>query len=116
MFPTGLVGGALLVLRVAVATTLIINAADHWALASSSWMTVGFALGAMFLCFGLFTPYISVLSALFQTGILVYAGGNRFQLVTSIVGCGIVSVLGPGAYSIDSRLFGRRLLDLPPNR
>jgi uncharacterized membrane protein YphA (DoxX/SURF4 family) len=116
MFPTGLVGGALLVLRVSVAITLIINAADHWALATSTWTTVGFAVGALSLCLGLLTPYFSVLSAFLQTGVLVYAGGNRFQLVTSIVGCGIVSVLGPGAYSIDSRLFGRRLLDLPPKR
>lgn len=116
MFPTGLVGVALFVLRVSVALTIVVNAAEYWALATSSLIIVAFVLAALSLCLGLLTPYFSLLSALLQTGVLVYAGGNRFQLVTSIVGCGIISVLGPGAYSMDSRIFGRRLLELPPKR
>jgi hypothetical protein len=116
MFPTGLVGLALLILRVSVAITLLINAADCWASTLSSWMIVVFVLAALSLCLGLLTPYFSLLSSLLQTGVLLFAGGNRFQFVTSIVGSGIVSVLGPGAYSVDCRLFGRRLLELPTER
>ena len=116
MFPTGMVGVALLVLRVSVAITIVINAADRWALGALSWIIVGFVLTALSMCLGLLTPYFSILSALLHIGVLVSAGGNRFQLVTSLVGSGIISVLGPGAYSIDSRIFGRRLLELPPKR
>lgn len=113
MFPTGLVGVALLILRVSVAITIAINAAGCWASMLSSWIIVGFVLAAFCLCFGLLTPYFSLLSSLLQTGVLLCAGGNRYQFVTSIVGSGIVSVLGPGAYSVDCRIFGRRLLELP---
>ena len=116
MFPTGLVGVALLILRVSVAITIVINAAECWASTLSSWVIVGFVLAALSLCLGLLTPYFSLLSSLLQTGVLLFAGGNRFQFVTSIVGSGIVSVLGHGAYSVDCRLFGRRLLEVPPER
>lgn len=116
MFPTGLVGVALLVLRIFVAITIVINLADHCA--TSPWTIFGFGSGlaALSLCLGLLTPYFSVLSALLQAGSFVHPGGNRFQLITSIVGSGIVTVLGPGAYSIDSRIFGRKLLELPPKK
>jgi hypothetical protein len=111
-----LVGVALLVLRISVALTIVINAADSSALGTSRWVIVGFVLATLSLCLGLLTPYFSLLSALLEIGILVYAGGNHFQWITSIVGCGILSVLGPGAYSMDSRIFGRRLLKLPTQK
>jgi hypothetical protein len=116
MFPAGLVGVALLVLRMSVALTIVINTADSSAVGISRWVIVVFVLATISLCLGLLTPYFSLLSALLEIGILVYAGGNRFQWITSIVGCGILSVLGPGAYSIDSRIFGRRLLKLPTQK
>lgn len=114
MFPTGLVGAALLVFRVSIAATLIINASDSRAWTNSSWIVGGFVLAALSLCFGILTPFFSIFSALLQAFILVFIGGNRFQLLTSIVGSGIISVLGPGAYSVDSRIFGRKLLEVPP--
>lgn len=114
MFPTGLVGVALLVLRFFVAATTIINTIGSLALGAPLWVILGFVLGVLFLCFGLLTPYFSLLSAVLGVGVLMYVGGDSFRLATSIVGCVIVSVLGPGAYSLDSRIFGRRLLELPP--
>jgi hypothetical protein len=116
MFPTGLVGVALLVLRFFVAATTIINAMGSLALGTPPWVLLGFVLASLFLCLGLLTPYFSLLSALLGAGVFVYVGGDPFRLTTSIVGCGIVSVLGPGAYSVDSRIFGRRLLELPPKK
>lgn len=87
MFPAGLVGVALLVLRVCVALTIVINAADSLATGTSSWVIIGFILSAFLLCLGLLTPYVSILSALVEIGVLLYAGGNHFQWITSIVGC-----------------------------
>src|SRR5689334_21634526 len=102
MFPAGLVGVALLVLRVSVALTIVINAADSRAAGTSPWVIIGFVLATLSLCLGLLTPYFSVFSALLEIDVLLYSGGNHFQWITSIVGCGILSVLGPGAYSMDS--------------
>lgn len=116
MFPTGLVGVALLVLRVFVAAATIINAMGGLALGIPSWIIPVFVLSASFLCLGLLTPCFSLLSVLLGVAVFVYAGGDGFRFTTSIVGCGIVSILGPGAYSVDSRIFGRRLLELPPTR
>ena len=116
MFPTGLVGVALLVLRVSIATSMLIHAADRWAQVTSCWMTIGFALTALPLCLGLFTPYVAVFAGVLQFLALMSDGGNRPQVITSMVDSGVLSVLGPGAYSIDSRLFGRRLLELPPKK
>jgi hypothetical protein len=116
MFPAGLVGVALLILRVSVAITILINAAERWVLATSFWIVVGLGLAALSLFLGLLTPYLSLISVALQMTVLVSGSGNRFQLLTSIVGSGIISVLGPGAYSLDSRIFGRRLLELPSKR
>jgi hypothetical protein len=65
---------------------------------------------------GAFTPHAAVVNGLAQIGLLQYADGKIFQFAAAIIGSGIVSVLGPGAYSIDSRMFGRRLLELPPKK
>jgi hypothetical protein len=116
MFPTGLVGVALLVLRVSVAATLVINSVDHRSSAEPLWVIAGLVLAELSLCLGLLTPFFSIFSSLLEFAVLAFAGGNRFQLVTSIVGSGIVAVLGPGAYSIDSRIFGRRVLEVPPKK
>jgi hypothetical protein len=116
MFPTGTAGVALLVLRVLVAATLVDDAIGHWAL-SSFWILLGFAVPAMFLCVGFLTPYCSVMSCLMQIGVLIVSGDHKdLQLVNSVLESAILAVLGPGAYSIDARIFGRRLLTVPPRR
>jgi hypothetical protein len=46
---------------------------------------------------------------------LVIGGANEFHLAISILNAAILAVLGPGAYSIDARIFGRRILDVTPN-
>jgi hypothetical protein len=95
---------------------LLLNSVNRQPSAESFWITAAFVLAELSLCLGLLTPFFSIFAALFQFAILVFAGGNRFQLITSIVGSGIVAVLGPGAYSIDSRIFGRKVLEVPPKK
>lgn len=115
MFPTGAAGAALLVLRVLVAATLVDNVTAHWAPVSSLWVVWAAALLAIVLCFGFLTPYFSILSCLIQLGMLLVLSEGRSELclVNSILEGAILAVLGPGAYSVDSRIFGRRLLTLP---
>jgi uncharacterized membrane protein YphA (DoxX/SURF4 family) len=117
MFPTGTAGAALLVLRVSIAATLVVNGTAHWALVTSFWILLGFALLAIFLCLGLLTPYCSAVGCLVQLYVLwIGRGGNQFLLLSSILNSGVLAALGPGAYSIDARVFGRKLLTLPSRR
>lgn len=113
MFPTGLVGSALLALRCSIATILLINAADTWTRTASAAPVIVLIVGATALCLGLLTPCLAVASSTWEVGVLVLIGGDKFRIMTAVVGCVIVSILGPGAYSIDSRIFGRKLLEIP---
>ena len=117
MFPTGTAGAALFVLRVLAAATFVVDGTAHWAYVTSFWTFLVFAAPALLLCLGLLTPYCSTLCAVIQL-VLLLAGVRRdeFHLVSSIVTSGILIFVGPGAYSVDARLFGRRLLSFPPSR
>jgi uncharacterized membrane protein YphA (DoxX/SURF4 family) len=117
MFPTGIAGVGLLLLRVLVAATLLVDGTLHWAIVKSLWTIAVFVLPGMCLCLGLFTPYAAIFSSVIQLGVLIATGGQSgFDLTISILSSVAVATLGPGAYSIDARLFGRRVLDLTPRR
>lgn len=76
-----------------------------------------FLLPATLIILGLLVPYASAFSSLILAGVAILsAGHNEFHLVLAIVNSGVVALLGPGAYSIDAHLFGRRLLTVPPRR
>ncbi|MBB6143658.1 hypothetical protein HNQ77_001607 [Silvibacterium bohemicum] len=87
----------------------------------ASWVTVAslglvvFLLPAASLVVGFLTPYGSILCCILQFAILLKTGGsNGFHVAMSILSGGAVALLGPGAYSVDARIFGRHLLSIPP--
>jgi len=117
MFPVGTAGAALLVLRISVAATLLANGAARWPpLTTPSWIPLSLALLAICLCLGLFTPYCSAVVCLIQAYLLLGGGRDEFHLAISILDSGVLAVLGPGAYSSDARIFGRKRLTLPSRR
>jgi len=97
MFPRGAPGIALVVLRIGVAATL--------------WTVGGPAiLLALPLCLGVLTPAAAALCTLVHVVRLIC--GGTADALSGIVAAGHASalaLLGPGVYSIDSRLFGRRV-------
>jgi hypothetical protein len=107
MFPTGSAGVALLVLRSVVAVTVLVNASVCWPMGSTLIVRGIVALVALCLFLGFLTPYCAVVSCGLELVLLVITGSNRFQLTV---------VLGPGAYSVDARLFGRKLIKIPAGR
>lgn len=110
-------GVALIGLRFSAMATLVIDGTVHWALVTTFWILLGLVLLALSLCLGFLTPYCSTLSCLVQLGVLLANdSADLFHLVVSILTSGVLTVLGPGAYSIDARIFGRRLLTLPTRR
>ena len=123
MFPTGRAGAALLLLRCAVAALLLFDGTARWTLVTSVWGFLAFAAPALFLCLGFLTPYSALVCALLQAVSLTVTGGHAsfhedafhehgFHLVISIALSLVAALIGPGAYSVDARIFGRRLLNL----
>ncbi len=71
---------------------------------------IGVAAGA-FVIAGLWTPITAVLAALDQIWSALffpYPEGGRWIHVLLAVLCASLALLGPGAWSVDARLFGRR--------
>jgi hypothetical protein len=117
MFPAGMPGFALLAFRLSIVATLMMGGVAQWAFATSIWLILGITLLAILLSLGFLTPYSASVGALIQFGMLMAGRGrNESHVAIAIVNCGVLAVLGPGAYSIDARCFGWRLLTIPPRK
>ena len=75
-----------------------------------TWEIAGVAIlaGAFFV--GVFTPVSCGLSALLQIFVVLRAHEANPLLAFSFCITAALFLLGPGAFSVDSRLFGRRLI------
>lgn len=113
MFPTGIAGIALVILRFSVAASLV-NVATHPPFTNSFWGVLSIALPAAAICLGLGTPYVSVIACLVElAGAFRYGDQHLFNLIILAVNTAALGMLGPGAYSLDSRFFGRRIISIP---
>jgi uncharacterized membrane protein YphA (DoxX/SURF4 family) len=114
MFPAGWPGVALLLLRASVAIALLLESLAHRH-GLSVWIAGASLLAGAALCAGLFTP----IAAAVVLGLHVWiwwtlsVGPMASATVISLDALAL-SLLGPGAYSIDSRRFGRHVVILPP--
>jgi putative oxidoreductase len=69
------------------------------------------AFGAMLVA-GLFTPVAGIIAAAFEFWIAYSHPGNPW-LQIGLAGLSLsLAMIGPGAWSIDARLFGRKQIDL----
>jgi hypothetical protein len=113
MFPAGTAGIALLIMRLASGATLLQPIWRHPLLAPivSSLILILLA-GALF--FGFLTPYASAVSCVIELTSMVRPGAQlEFFIVVSIANTAALAILGPGAYSFDSHIFGRRVINFP---
>jgi len=117
-YPDGAAGVALLGLRIAQALTGVAIAAGlpAWAthLAWPKSLAV-IAAGLLLVGFGV-RPAAVVLTLLSLAAALCWQGAAQW-LVLGHAGSGLcLALLGGGAYSLDARLFGRRVIDLATRR
>ena len=72
---------------------------------------IGACAGMLFVV-GLWTPFVGILIAVTELWVIVAHLGNPWISIL-LASIGVSSaMLGPGAFSIDARLFGRRHLDV----
>ena len=116
MFPPGPPGLALLLLRISVALALLFDSYAHRG-ALPGWVHGTAIVISLVVSVGYLTP-IAAATALVLHAVVWFSvrSGVEAAAVTAVLALDAVALalLGPGAYSLDSRRFGRRLVVLPP--
>jgi hypothetical protein len=113
-FPARSGGTGLLLLRLSAAGSLI---ATH--LSSPDlppWRLCLAVLIAIGLCIGLRTRLLCGLSVLALVGHVAVDPAALTLAIPSITDTVALALVGPGAFSVDARLFGRRTIILPNDR
>jgi hypothetical protein len=111
MFPTGAPGVALLLLRVGVATTIFTTS---WNSRIPIPLLLLLVIHCLFLCLGIFTPLLATLGCAFEVVSGVFMNHHSIVAVfSSSLDAAAVAMLGPGAYSLDARRFGHRVIRFP---
>lgn len=124
-FPGGAPGLGLFLLRVAVGGALVTQGSVYFGSSRASldiWILAAVAIVcAIFLVVGLFTPIVSLLAALgvgtIALSLFPSPIGSLFSenmITLSVILTSLATVLlGPGAFSLDARFFGRRQIIIP---
>jgi uncharacterized membrane protein YphA (DoxX/SURF4 family) len=117
MFPQGAPGFALLLLRISVAMIFLTSIADQSLVSSVPLVCAGVLLISGSLSIGFLTPYLSVVS--FVSGVAILLLNPHSYSVVQVAllfNAAALALLGPGAYSVDARLFGLRVTVLRPGK
>jgi putative oxidoreductase len=113
-FPEGLPGAGLVLLRAAVAVP-VFQQTTVGLLNISLPMPLGLvaAPAALLLLAGLWTPVAAMAIAIAEFGLAFSHPAECWPCVhTGLLGI-VVALLGPGGWSIDARLFGRKHIQIP---
>ena len=109
----------MLLLRALVACSLFAQGVGYLSNESLGMWGLGvlsFAGGA-FLLAGLMTPFVAVLVAAGGIGIALTGVFDSYVLITNQIVLSIaLALLGPGAFSVDARMFGRREITIISRR
>ena len=109
-FPNSWPGAGLLILRLAAVISLL--GVDYMTSALGDTATVllrcaAFAVGVLLLL-GLGTPFAAIGEAVIQVGIMTLDRQyNSSAMIATALGVAL-AMLGPGAWSLDARVFGRK--------
>ena len=115
-FPCGLPGAGLLLLRAAAAIPLLYNGLLTVASPSPAILEVVSAGAAVPLLIGLWTPLAGAVVAIAELGLAVLLPAEPWMYVHFATMGAALAMLGPGGCSVDARLFGRKQIQIPPQR
>lgn len=117
MFPQGGPGLALLLLRISVAAFFLKSVASRYGVSSAPLIFAAALLIFTSLSIGFLTPYLSVIACAVAIANLLAGdySGNAIYLFP-MIDAAALALLGPGAYSVDARLFGLRVTVVPPRK
>jgi uncharacterized membrane protein YphA (DoxX/SURF4 family) len=116
MFPGGAPGCGLMVLRLMVAVSVYVDGSCQFAMPSRAIPIVAVFGLSFLLALGLLTPVAAVVCAVTRLMQAVASAAGVGATLFSLLLLVVVMLLGPGAYSIDAMLFGRRLVVPRPAR
>jgi uncharacterized membrane protein YphA (DoxX/SURF4 family) len=109
-FPDGWPGAGLLLLRIGAAVSLI-----YFGFSGTAVSLVA-AAGGVLLLLGLWTPVVGVAVAIDESWIAFSLPlaqlSDRWPHILLAILVAAVAMLGPGAWSIDARLFGRQRFEI----
>jgi uncharacterized membrane protein YphA (DoxX/SURF4 family) len=114
-FPNGWPGAALLLLRIVCASPLVLDGLSTLP-GSPDSIAIGLRLlgllAALLLLFGLYTPVAALIQVLLELTLTFAAPSvTALHLTRAAIGVALMG-LGPGAWSLDSRMYGRKRVEL----
>jgi len=115
-FPCGLPGAGLLLLRAAAAIPLLYSGLLTVASPSPAILEVVSAGAAVPLLIGLWTPLAGAVVAIAELGLAVLLPAEPWMYVHFATMGAALAMLGPGGCSVDARLFGRKQIQISPQR
>jgi putative oxidoreductase len=114
-FPDGLPGAGLLLMRLGIGGAVLARCLTNWP--AESWLPaalcVAEALSAAFLLIGLCTPIWAAAAAAVELWRAFSDPAVALVHVLLAAIAGALALLGPGAFSVDARLFGWQRINLP---
>ena len=116
MFPRGGPGLGLLLLRISVAAIFMLNITNRFGLSSrfSGVVVALILLISISLCIGFLTPFLSVIAFVTAAvNLLLGAQVGPIIIIGILSAAAALIFLGPGAYSVDAKLFGLRVTVFP---
>jgi hypothetical protein len=120
MFPQGGPGIGLLLLRIAAAGMFALSLAHRFNLSSGAlrWFIAALiSLISLGLLLGFFTTILTTIACVAAIANLLLADQPiNVVYILGILMSAALFFLGPGAYSVDARLFGLRVTVVPPRK
>jgi uncharacterized membrane protein YphA (DoxX/SURF4 family) len=111
VFPAGLSGAAILILRGAAALLMVFTSMHFDAF--SKLTQLGSVLVAILLVLGLFTRLAALACAALTMATAVIVRGDQEAILCLLaLNALALAFLGGGAYSVDARMFGRRVITM----